>query len=223
MNKPRKYLTRHYKNVSNFSIAVQSFMIMAAIICILFFGFEYRHETPPEKVQKTVLSRIDLNKNQSFLRRIEIRDPGRVFGVPDGGFAALKGKFDHKKIFSIRPELSGKDEINSGKFSPIAENSFSPSPRSIDPIEKKFIPAIKSSMIITPEGKFFPTALTTEKYTGKNTIINVYRNASIRRYRIIASCGEKKADNAAAAAIMKLYPENGTYSVIWTKEEAKKR
>lgn len=218
MSKPRRNLTRRYKYAGNFVTAVQAFFTVAAVIVAIFFCFEYKHESPPEKIQKAVMSRIDFNKNSEFFQQLEIRDPGRVFGIPDGGFKAVKPEFNHRKIFSIRPEFTGKTEIISKKFSPIAENEFPPSPGNCDfCLPQNRFPEIKRSVIITPEGKSLPLKLDNKRNITGRTVINLYRKGTLKRFRTIASCGDIKADNSAGNAIMKLNTGNGTYTVIWAE------
>ena len=222
MSKPRRNLTRRYKYAGNFLTAAQAFFTVAAVIAVIFFCFEYKHESPPEKIQKAVMSRIDFNRNSEFFQQLEIRDPGRVFGVPDGGFKTVKPEFNHRKIFSIRPEFAGKTEIISKNFLPIAENKFPPSPGNCDlfPPENK-LPEIKTSVIITPEGESLPLKLDNNRNVTGKTIVNIYRKGTLKRFRIVTSCGNIKADNSAGNAILKLNTANGThsgtYTVIWAE------
>ncbi len=213
-------MLRH-KNVSNLAITVQSLVIVLIVAVALFAGFEYYHEAPPEKVQKSILSRIDFNQNSNFFHQLELRDPARVFGVPEGGFSALKKKFNPEKMISIRPEMAESSKIVSGKFLPITENPFPPSPRNSEFEQKTYLFRTKTSVIITPDGKIIPADIQSEKNISKNTILNIYRSNSMQRYRIIASCGDIKADNLAAAAALKLNAGSGVYSVIWKNMENK--
>ena len=199
---------------------------MLAVSAIVRFGFDYGYEVSDRGGQSNSISRIVVPGESELARELDLRDPARVFGIPSGGFSALRPEYAARRETPTGPTPERVAPPVSGKFEPAAEHPFQ-AVFWLPPAERKAVTPEAVPAVIAADGRIlrFPELkeiVPTGEVSGP-TWLKVDGFGSVRRYRVIRSSGDAAADEKAGMTLLDADAGNGLYTVVWTGKETGKQ
>jgi hypothetical protein len=213
------------KKSGNLVIAIQAAAIVAAVMALAAFAFDYHSEMPLKKQQRTVVCRIPLENNAALRKDLEMRDPARLFGVSGGGFTALRPVRERQKEFSMPPVAMKSANLPVAGYSPLPEPEITAAAGNYFLPTHPVFPVKAETVMISPQGRCIKMAALKLSDNAaaprKNTVLSLAVSSSMRRCRVVDSCGKAEFDRKAADTLKSGNFPAGIYTVIWAGNHPK--
>ena len=228
MTKLQTILRKQQRQRRNALPVFQALAVVVVILAVVCFAFQYHYRTPNNNRQNTVLSVIHAEKNGAFFRELDLRDPYRVYDF-DYRESGMRPEGERRATFVV--QMSKPDELpppSPHRDRPLEVQPFPVSPRwGITPVanvpEKTVRPA---TVVLSPQGEVIKlpalTALKSPAVPTADSVINIYRNGTGTRFRVMRSCGVGILDAAAGRELTRRGDLEGIYTVVWHHKEVKK-
>ena len=215
------------RRASRWLPAAQAFLAVLAVCAVVYLCFDYGYVVSDRGEQRNSISRIVVPGKSELARELDLRDPARVFGIPSGGFSALRPEYAarHEKPVGPTPEMVAPPAA--GAPGKAAEHPF--------PVTFRFPPAegktadvrMYSPAVIAADGRLLRFAELKDAADGKkidgSTWLKIDGFGSVRRYRVVRSSGNAAADERAGQTLLDADAGNGLYTVVWNGGEAGER
>ena len=228
MTKLQAILRKQQRQRRNALPVFQALAVVAAILAVVCFAFKYHYRSPNNNQQNTVLSVIHTENNGAFFRELDLRDPYRIYDF-DYRESGMRPEGERRAAFVVPVEKPDELPMPSPhRDRPLEVQPFPVSPRwGVTPAakapEKTLRPA---TVVISPQGEILRlpalNALKSPAAPGADSVINIYRNGTGTRFRVMRSCGVGALDAAAGRELTRRGDLEGVYTVVWHHKEVKK-
>ena len=215
------------RRASRWLPAAQAFLAVLAICAAVYLCFDYGYVVSDRSEQRNSISRIVVPGKSELARELDLRDPARVFGIPSGGFSALRPEYAARPETPTGPAPEMIAPPAAGAPGKAAEHPF-PVTFRVPPAEKTTAGMPTASpAVIAADGRLFRFAELKDAAAGKkiagSTWLKIDGFGSVRRYRVVRSSGNAAADERAGQTLLDADAGNGLYAVVWNGGEAEKR
>lgn len=214
------------RRASRWLPAAQALLAVLAVCAIVYLCFDYGYVVSDRGEQRNSISRIVVPGESELARELDLRDPARVFGIPAGGFSALRPEYAARHETPIGSASEMVAPPAAGTPGKAAEHPFPVAFRFPPPEGKPAVQTI-SPAVIADDGRLLRFAELKDVAAGKkidaSTWLKIDGFGSVRRYRVVRSSGNAAVDERAGQTLLDADAGNGLYTVVWNGGEVEKR